>query len=186
MELPVAMNQPTKTERLRALPMNKSLFQKIWQSHQQQYLRKRLKAIERVWSGESRLTVCKTLPCAYESLDSWINVILTHGADEGLRQLVKARTRTVKWRLSDEQRKELQTIITKQQPSDYQLDDPMWTANSILELISRKWHVEYKQRRIYDILHSFNLSYQKDHRDYAEADPKKQWVFVQELKKNSR
>ena len=45
------------------------------------------------------------------------------------------------------------------------------------------WGVKLKTSRIYEILEELNLSYQKAHRDYANADKDKQKNFVETLKK---
>lgn len=44
--------------------------------------------------------------------------------------------------------------------------------------------VELKESRIYEILDELNLSHQKAHRDYANADKEQQNIFVSNLKKN--
>lgn len=44
--------------------------------------------------------------------------------------------------------------------------------------------VELKDSRIYEILDELNLSHQKAHRDYANADEEQQNIFVLNLKKN--
>ncbi|MHC5939579.1 winged helix-turn-helix domain-containing protein, partial [Nostoc sp.] len=51
-------------------------------------------------------------------------------------------------------------------------------------VIKSKWEIELKTTRIYEILHSLNLSYQKAHRDYDNADEEQQKQFVSTLKKN--
>ena len=55
----------------------------------------------------------------------------------------------------------------------------------IVEVIKQKWEVDLKTSRIYEILDNLNLSHQKAHRDYDNADPEKQKKFVKVLKKNA-
>jgi transposase len=59
----------------------------------------------------------------------------------------------------------------------------IWTGKIISQVIQQKWGVELKSSRIYEILDELNLSHQKAHRDYANADSVLQKQFVDTLKK---
>jgi transposase len=58
-------------------------------------------------------------------------------------------------------------------------------AKLSVQLSDHRWGIELKDSRIYEILDSLNLSHQKAHRDYANADSSRQQQFVETLKKNS-
>lgn len=49
--------------------------------------------------------------------------------------------------------------------------------------IELRWGVKLKSTRIYEILNELNLSYQKAHRDYANAEKEQQKLFIWKLKK---
>ena len=51
----------------------------------------------------------------------------------------------------------------------------------IIQVIKQNWNVQLKDSRIYEIISELNLSYQKGHRDYANADKvkQKQYSFIE-------
>ena len=53
-------------------------------------------------------------------------------------------------------------------------------TSNVIEL---RWGVKLKTTRIYEILNELNLSYQKAHRDYANASQEQQKTFILSLKK---
>lgn len=86
-------------------------------------------------------------------------------------------------RLSPEQKQELKQIILEQTPRDYGITRNLWTAEIIIAVIQMKWNITFKSSRIYEILDEVGLSYQRAHRDYANADKAEQKAFVEVLKK---
>jgi len=75
-------------------------------------------------------------------------------------------------------------MILEQKPIEYGIDRNIWTGEILSNVIKYRWNIELKSARIYEILAEFNLSYQKAHRDYANADKEQQKQFVSTLKKN--
>lgn len=59
------------------------------------------------------------------------------------------------------------------------------TFKIMIQVIEQKWNVHLKDSRIYEIIGELNLSYQKGHRDYANADKNKQKQFIELLKKTA-
>lgn len=74
-------------------------------------------------------------------------------------------------------------MLLEQTPLEYGIDRNLWTAKVMIRVIKQKWNVQLKDSRIYEIIGELNLSYQKGHRDYANADKTKQKQFVELLKK---
>ena len=85
--------------------------------------------------------------------------------------------------LGPEQKQELKRIILEQSPRDYGINRNIWTGEIIIALIEMKWAITFKSSRIYEILNEVGLSYQRAHRDYANASEVEQKEFVQMLKK---
>lgn len=77
-------------------------------------------------------------------------------------------------------------MLLKQTPRDCGIDRNLWTAKIMIQVIDRKWNVQLKNSRIYEIIGELNLSYQKAHRDYANADKGQQKQFVEILKKTEK
>lgn len=74
-------------------------------------------------------------------------------------------------------------MLLSQKPTDYGIDRYIWTGEIIITVLKQRWGVELKDSRIYEILDSLNLSHQKAHRDYANADQELQLQFVETIKK---
>lgn len=168
-----------RTFRLEMTKLDLNLWQKLYYKHQQEYIRKRLLAIKYLYEGKSRSEVIELLDCSYKTLSNWIDKFL----NGGLNELVNTITHQVNSRLSDEQKQELKIIILTSLPIDYGIDRNIWTGKIISNVIKSLWGVELKTSRIYEILDELKLSYQKAHRDYANADPEQQKTFVSTLKK---
>jgi transposase len=78
----------------------------------------------------------------------------------------------------------MKKMLLEEKPKDYGIDRYIWTGKIIRIVIHKRWGIELKERRIYEILDLLNLSHQKSHRDYANADKHLQKQFIEILKKN--
>ena len=171
-----------RTDKLRQISPDWDLWQKLYYKHPQAYLRQRLLAIKYLWEGKSRPEVTQLLGCNYKSLTKWIDTFL----EGGLQKLTQPITHQVPSRLNPEQQLELKQMLLEQKPIDYGIDRYIWTGKIISQVIHSRWGVTLKDTRIYEILDQLNLSHQKAHRDYANADNRLQQQFVETLKKNSK
>jgi transposase len=170
------MNQ---TKALQKKPFERDEWQKHYYRHQQQYIRHRLEAIKLLHQGNSRLQVCEQVGCSYDTLTSWLRKYL----QGGLRALVSPIRHQKPTRLSVEQQQQLKGMILTQRPTDYGIERQMWTAAILSEVIAQRFEVKLKDTRIYELLDELGLSYQRAHRDYANADPKAQKEWVDTVKK---
>lgn len=171
----------SKTERLSQKTLDLKLWQKLYYKYQQEYLRKRLLAIKYLYEGKNRRKVAELLNCTYKTLTKWIDKFL----EGGLKQLTEPITHSVPSRLNLQQKQELKKMLLEQHPKDYSIDRHIWTGKIICTVIHKRWGVSLKDSRIYEILAELNLSHQKAHRDYANADPQQQTQFVETLKKTA-
>lgn len=169
-----------RTFRLCDRQLNMELWQKLYYKSQQEYLRKRLLAIKYLYEGKSRTEVSEILDCNYKTLSQWIDKFLKGGLDE----LVKPISHQVASRLDEREKQELKRMLLEELPIDYGIDRNIWTGKIISCVIELRWKVKLKTTRIYEILNELNLSYQKGHRDYANANQEQQKVFIWNLKKN--
>ncbi len=154
-----------RTFRLGDRQLDLELWQKLYYKCQQEYLRKRLLAIKYLYEGKTRTEVSDLLDCHYKTLSTWIDKFL----EGGLNNLVEPITHQVSSRLNIEQKQELKRMILEELPRDYGVDRNIWTGKIISNVIELRWGVKLKTTRIYEILNELNLSYQKAHRDYANA-----------------
>jgi transposase len=170
----------SRTKKFRQIQPDWDLWQKLYYKHPQAYIRQRLLAIKYLWEGKSRREVTQLIGCNYKSLTKWIDKFL-----EGrLQKLTEPITHQVPSRLKAEQQLELKKMLLEQKPTDYGIDRYIWTGKIISQVIDSRWGVTLKDTRIYEILEQLNLSHQKGHRDYANADQRLQQQFVESLKKN--
>lgn len=63
-----AITMTNRNEKLRQIPPDWALWQKLYYQHQQGYIRQRLLAIKYLWLGKSRPEVTQLLGCTYVSL----------------------------------------------------------------------------------------------------------------------
>lgn len=170
-----------RTEQFRDTELDLEAWRKLYYKYQQAYIRKRLSAIKYLYEGKSRLQVCGLIGSRYNTLTSWIDKYIEGGLS-GLIAPIKHKN--APQRLSPEQKQELKRIILKQSPRDYGISRNIWTGEIIIAVIQMKWDIVFKTSRIYEILDELGLSYQRAHRDYANADEAEQKEFVEVLKKN--
>ncbi len=84
-----------------------------------------------------------------------------------------------------EQRQELKVMLLSQKPIQYGIDRNIWTGKIVSSVIESRTGVRLQTTRIYEILSELNLSHQKAHRDYENADKEQQKNFISTLKKTS-
>jgi transposase len=103
----------------------------------------------------------------------------------GLSALVSPITHQKPSRLSVEQQQQLKTMVLTQRPTDYGIERQMWTGAILSDVIAHRFDVQLKDSRIYEVLQELGLSYQRAHRDFANAEEGAQQEWVQTLKKTS-
>ena len=138
-------------------------------------------AIQLLYQGNSRTEVCEQVGCSYDTLTSWLRKYL----QGGLETLVSQIRHQKPSRLTSEQQQQLKQMILTQRPVDYGIERQMWTGAILSEVIAQRFEVQLKDSRIYELLRELGLSYQRAHRDYANANPKAQQKWVETIKKTS-
>jgi transposase len=171
------MNQ---TQALKNKPFDAAEWQKLYYRNQQQYIRQRLDAIKLLQDGQSRAQVCEQVGCSYDTLTSWIKKYL----QDGLTGIIVPIRHNKPSRLSAKQQQQLKEMVLSERPTDYGYERNMWTGAILCEVIEKRFEVQLKDSRIYEVLSELGLSYQRAHRDYANADPQAQKEWVETVKKN--
>lgn len=163
-----------------AAPQNRVEWQKLYYQHQKSYLRTRMNAIKLIWDGKKLVDVCIILGCNLKSLRNWVDAYLLGGFKELLRK--KKSGQTGKGKLSEEQLRLLKYIVVHKTPLDYDMNFYRWTLSLLGELLEKKWGIQLQKSQIQQILtKKLNLSYQKFHRDYANADIGAQKEFAKDI-----
>lgn len=169
----------SRTQDFQKQQLNLEQWQKLYYQNQKSYLRARLLAIKFLAEGKTRTEVSQLVDCTYKTLTSWIDKYL----EGGLEKLTESIKHQVPQRLNPKQKQQFKQMLLQQTPRDYGIDRNLWTAKIMIQIIEQKWNVRLKDSRIYEIIQELNLSYQRSHRDYANADKIKQKQFVELLKK---
>ena len=170
-----------RTQTLRAKSFDADEWQKLYYRNQQQYIRQRLSAIKLLHEGHSRTQVSEQVSCRYDTLTSWIDTYL----NSGFSGLVSPIRHQKPSRLNPEQQQQLKDMVLRQRPTDYGYERNLWTGALLSEVIEQRFGVLLKDSRIYELLGKLGLSYQRAHRDYANADPKAQKAWVEAVKKTA-
>jgi transposase len=170
-----------RTQALRDKSFDADEWQKLYYRNQQQYMRQRLVAIKLLHEGQKRTHVSEQLGCRYDTLTTWIDKYLS----AGLRGLVTPIRHQKPSRLTPEQQQQLKAMVLTQHPTDYGYERHLWNGAILSEVIEQRFKVKLKDSRIYELLSELGLSYQRAHRDYANADPNAQKEWVETVKKTA-
>lgn len=164
-------------------PQDRELWQKLYYKHQKSYQRTKLEAIKLIWDNFKLVDVRLRLGCAENTLNGWIDAYLSGGFK--LLLMPKKSGKSGTGQLDDKKKRLLKYIILYKKPSDYpdyELVGYVWTLEILGVFLLKKWNVKLKKSRIHEILDKdLNLSFQKFHRDYANADKNKQKEFASDL-----
>ena len=170
-----------RTQAFQDKPFDADEWQKLYYRNQQHYMRQRLTAIKLLHEGHSRTQVSEQVGCNYNTLTRWLDQYL----DGGLQGLVQPIRHQKPSRLTPEQQQQLKEMVLTQRPTDYGIDRHMWTGAILSVVIEQRFEVQLKDSRIYELLSELGLSYQRAHRDYANADPQAQQEWVAAVKKTA-
>jgi len=178
------MSKPYEiTKEFAQLGPNMALLTYLYRNHPQEYIRKRLKAIQLLWEGKTREEVVAFLHIDRTTIIHWLKLLIEHGVDAGLRLLATKKSIKKAGKLTQEQQETLIRIITTESPSMYGYDQNIFTGQILVEIVQEKWHLAVSDQTIYTILHRHKLSYQRGHRDYENADPVAQKTYAETVKK---
>lgn len=163
------------------LQFAKEIFdEKLWYRHyhriQVYYLRIRLHCLRYFSKGHSFSEIAIQLDISERSVRNAINMYLT-GSYELLLTPITRKRPTL---LSSEQEQEFKATILTTHPKDHQIDANIWTGAVMISYIQNTYGVIYKSG-IYELLYRLNLSHQRAHADYSNADLNQQADFLKEL-----
>lgn len=169
-----------RRQRMRKAPQNREEWQRLYYKHQKSYQRRRLEGIKLIWDDWKLVDVCKDVKCDRKTLQVWIDAYLSGGFKELLKPKISGKSG--KGKLTAENLRLLKYIILQKSPLDYKFECYRWTLDLIGQLLVNKWGISLKKSQLQIILKDkLNLSYQKFHRDYANADKGKQKAFASDL-----
>ena len=171
----------SQLEQVKAKGLDKTEWQRLYQRHQQEYKRKRLRAIRAAMEHRSLRGLARALGCSTNTLASWFTTYL----EQGLPGLVEDIHRQRAERLTEEQKQQVREWLEQKKPADFGLQEAyIWTAKLLVEVVKQQFGVHYKPMGIYKLLNRMGYSHQRAHRDYGNASKAEQQRFVEEFKKS--
>jgi transposase len=137
-----------RAEQIKAISFDAEEWEKLFYKYQQEYIRKRLKAIKYLYEGQTRQEVMTKVGCARKSLIIWIDIY----CEKGLKALATPMKSHRTQKLGSEEKGDLKKMLLEKKPTDYGIDRQIWTGKSIIEVVNQRWNIQLKDSRIYDIL----------------------------------
>ena len=163
-----------KRKKLEAKGFDEKEWQSYFHRYQQEYIRVKLRSVKRYWEGASFATVAGELGIGEMSVRKYVDAYLHNG----LKGLSRPTTRRQPKRLSCEQEQAFKQVLLRSCPENHGLKGRIWTGNTMRQYLEQTYQVVYKGG-IYDLLARLNLSHQKAHADYANADINEQKAFLE-------
>jgi transposase len=151
-------------------------WQKCFHRNQQAYIRLKLLCVKSYAAGNTADQIAGEL-----SLSSWsVRQYLTQYLRGGLLALCQPTRRPQPSLLTASQAKAFKTVLLSSPPQDHGLEGRIWTGHLMKQYLQKTYQVDYRSG-IYDLLERLNLSHQKGHPDYVNADADQQQAFLQDF-----
>lgn len=139
----------------------------------------RLYAVYQVSLGKPSRQLEELYNTSFKQILNWVDRFKKDGVD-GLKD---KSGRGRKAGLSKEQLAILKEIVLDKSPTEFGYNSDTWSGPLVLEVIKKKFKIEYRIAQVYNILKKIGLSYQKSRGYYPEANKEKQESFKSGLKK---
>ncbi len=109
------MNWGTRNKALAAKGFDEAQWQKYYNRHQQEYIRRRLQAIRLYYSWLKREEIAKQLHITYKTLSHYLDMYLSAGLQGLVNPIVKPRLQS----LNEQQQNKLAHMVLHENPQDY-------------------------------------------------------------------
>lgn len=163
-------------KQIQALGFDEVEWQHYYHRRQQSYIRLKLQSIKLYWEGQSVEAIAQALHLSSKSIRLYLRQYL----QSGLAGLAQPTQRPQPSSLSVEQQAAFKRTLLTSCPQDHGLEGRIWTGHQMKQYLKNTYQVDYKSG-IYDLLERLNLSHQKAHADYANADVGQQQAFLAEF-----
>jgi transposase len=167
---------PTKRSKFDKIGFDVTEWSKYYHRHQTQYIRTRLNCIKHFAAGHDFRAVAQLLGIGSQAVRNAVNNYLEGGYDAVVARIERKQPTL----LTPEQETEFLFTILNTHPTDHGFTVNIWTGKVMIDYIQQRYNVTYKAG-IYDLLERLNLSHQRAHADYGNADPIAQAAFLADL-----
>lgn len=152
-------------------------YERYFHLHQSEYMRKKLRIIKLYHENVAIKQISKDLNVHVQSINKYVNIYLSGGFKLLCQKIQRPRAGF----LTEEQSSEFKKIILSKKPFEMGLEGNIWTGKLMCKYLEKTYLIIY-QSGIYDLLERLNLTHQKAHADYGNANKEEQIKFVNELK----
>jgi len=152
-------------------------YKKYFHQHQKAYIRAKLRCILSYHEGKEFGEISLLHNISEQTVRKYVNIYISGGFEA----LCKSTVRCQSSLLSKEQSSEFKEVLLSKRPCEVGLAGNIWTGEIMRQHLKRTYDVDYKSG-IYDLLERLNLTHQKAHLDYGNADPLEQCNAINELK----
>lgn len=152
-------------------------YKQYFRLNQAEYIRIKLRSIQLYSEGSEFASVAEALGIHHQSVRKYVNVYL-QGGFKTLCQKVKRPQSSM---LNAEQCESFKGILLSKRPFEVGLSGNIWTGELMCAYLKKAYDVVYKSG-IYDLLERLNLTHQKAHADYGNANVAEQKIFIETLK----
>ncbi len=152
-------------------------WQRQMHRHPLEYVRRKLRVIQAYAQGKTVNVLAHQFHLHAHTIRTYVATYI----QGGFEPLCQAEKRPQPTRLTSQQQIDFKHILLHSRPTDHGLKGNIWTGQLMCQYLAQTYQIDY-QSGIYDLLERLNLSHQKSHADYGNADPLKQQAFLEELK----
>lgn len=155
---------------------DEAAYKRYFHNNQQEYIRLRLRCVKDYADGLAFNEIAEQRNVHEQTCRSYINMYIAGG----FKTLCAPIKREQPTRLNTEQEAAFKEILLNKRPNEVGLEGNIWTGDLMRSYIKKTYAVEYNSG-IYDLLERLNLTYQRAHADYGNADPEAQMAYWTEL-----
>ncbi len=152
-------------------------YQAYFHQDQSEYIRKRLRIIKLYHEKMETKKISKKLNVSIESINKYVKRYVSGGFELVCQKDKRPREGF----LTEEQSLEFKQVILSKKPFEMGLEGNFWTGKLMCAYLEKTYQIIY-QSGIYDLLKRLNLTHQKAHADYGNAEKEEQIKFINELK----
>jgi transposase len=109
------MDWGTRNKSLSEKVFDKTDWQKYYHRHQQEHIRKRLKAVKLYYEGKKREAIAQELGITYKTLSGYLDMYIANGLEGLTKAIEKPRAK----KLSSSQEAQLRHIVLQERPEAF-------------------------------------------------------------------
>jgi transposase len=152
-------------------------YKRHFHQNQAEYIRAKLRCVVSYHEGKEYAEISSLHKISEQTVRKYVNVYILGGFEELCKNTVRNQSSLI----SPVQGAMFKELLLNKRPSEVDLEGNIWTGELMRQYLKSTYDVDYRSG-IYDLLERLNLTHQKAHLDYGNADPAEQRTAMNELK----